>query len=318
MQCTKEHSELDINLDDATLEKEYNGDIQAHMDGSFSNLVAKTFKVITKKKVFIPGKFANSNQQACVKCALRWVPRMHTSISHLNPYNVRALFNNIMLSLRWQYRANEGHLYPLEKQFIFIHKPAVLIRFDEIESVEFQRYAGGQGSTRNFDLCVTLHHTPGDASSVREYTFSGIDKTNYAALYSFLSGKKILIKNIQGADDEQPNGGGTPMYEAMPGAEEDAESSEDDDYDQDNPSGSGESSGSDSEDDDDLGSVASDDSDLMQHKKKAATEKPKSSKKSKEKSSSDKKRKESAATASKKKSKKKKDPNAPKNAMSGK
>ena len=71
MQCTKEHSELDINLDDATLEKEYNGDIQAHMDGSFSNLVAKTFKVITKKKVFIPGKFANSNQQACVKCALR-------------------------------------------------------------------------------------------------------------------------------------------------------------------------------------------------------------------------------------------------------
>ena len=54
-----------------TIEKEYNGDIQANMNGSFSNLVAKTFKVITKKKVFIPGKFANSNQQACVKCALR-------------------------------------------------------------------------------------------------------------------------------------------------------------------------------------------------------------------------------------------------------
>ena len=71
MQCTKEHSELDINLDDATLLKEYNGDIQSNMNGSFSNLVAKTFKVITKKKVFIPGKFANSNQQACVKCALR-------------------------------------------------------------------------------------------------------------------------------------------------------------------------------------------------------------------------------------------------------
>ena len=68
--------------------------------------------------------------------------------------------------------ANEGHLYPLEKQFIFIHKPAVLIRFDEIESVEFQRYAGGQVSTRNFDLCVTLHSTPGDASGAKEYTFS--------------------------------------------------------------------------------------------------------------------------------------------------
>lgn len=71
MQCTKEHSELEINLDEETLEKEYNGNIQAEMNGSFANLVAKTFKVITRKKVFIPGKFANSNQQACVKCALR-------------------------------------------------------------------------------------------------------------------------------------------------------------------------------------------------------------------------------------------------------
>ena len=71
MQCTKEHSELNINLDEATLEKEYGGQIEQHMNGSFSNLVAKTFKVITRKKVFIPGKFANSNQQACVKCALR-------------------------------------------------------------------------------------------------------------------------------------------------------------------------------------------------------------------------------------------------------
>lgn len=71
MQCTKEPSELTINLDDATLEKEYNGEIQAQMNGSFSNLVAKTFKVITRKKVFIPGKFANANQQACIKCALR-------------------------------------------------------------------------------------------------------------------------------------------------------------------------------------------------------------------------------------------------------
>mmetsp|Transcript_32528 Transcript_32528/g.69254 ORF Transcript_32528/g.69254 Transcript_32528/m.69254 type:complete len:863 (+) Transcript_32528:183-2771(+) len=319
MQCTKEHSELDINLDDATLKKEYNGDIQAHMNGSFSNLVAKTFKVITKKKVFIPGKFANSNQQTCVKCALR---------------------------------ANEGHLYPLEKQFIFIHKPAVLIRFDEIESVEFQRYAGGQGSTRNFDLCVTLQNTPGDNLSVKEYTFSGIDKTNYAALYSFLSGKKIRIKNIEGVGaEEQPSSrSGAPMYDETYGGEE-GESSEDEDYDQANPSGGEESGSSDSEDDDELGSVASDDSDLAEHrgstgipkKKKAEAEVPdkkiKAKKKSKEsaageggKSSSPKKRKElkrkdstasaksaasiKSADSSKKKKKKKKDPNAPKRALS--
>lgn len=70
LQCTKEQSELTINLDEATLEKEYKNEIQAHIDGSFCNLVAKAFKVITRKRVFIPGRFAYANRQPCVKCSL--------------------------------------------------------------------------------------------------------------------------------------------------------------------------------------------------------------------------------------------------------
>eukprot|EP00804_Cyclotella_cryptica_P031234 CCRYP_011061-RB/>CCRYP_011061-RB protein AED:0.18 eAED:0.18 QI:313/1/1/1/0.8/0.83/6/73/645 len=289
MQCTKEPSELTINLDDATIQKEYNGEIQAQMNGSFSNLVAKTFKVITRKKVFIPGKFANANQQACVKCALR---------------------------------ANEGHLYPLEKQFIFIHKPAVLIRFDEIESVEFQRYAGGQGSTRNFDLSVALLNTPGDTLAVKEYTFSGIDKSNYASLYSFLSQKKIRIKNIEGiGSDEQPR---ATMYDEVDeGGEEMGESSEDEDYDQ-NKASESESESDDSEEDSDLGSL-SDDSDLAEHRKAAkstpknvdknAKSKPKKEmeskpKKEEEKGSSKKRKQADVKKPAAKKAKK--DPNAPK------
>jgi len=279
MQCTKEPSELTINLDDATLEKEYNGEIQAEMNGSFSNLVAKTFKVITRKKVFIPGKFANANQQACVKCALR---------------------------------ANEGHLYPLEKQFIFIHKPAVLIRFDEIESVEFQRYAGGQGSTRNFDLSVTLLNTPGDTLAIKEYTFSGIDKSNYASLYSFLSQKKIRIKNIEGIGSDEP-ASRMPMYDEMDdGGEEMGESSSDDeDYDANAKKESESESMSDGSDDEsDLGSL-SDDSDLAEHRKAAKSTPKKSAKKSNEKDSSKKRKSEDKKPAAKKA---KKDPNAPKRA----
>ena len=86
LQTTKDPDEVRVNLDEETIKKEYGDDLQPIMRGSFSNLVAKTFKVIAKKKVFIPGKFANANQQPCVKCALR---------------------------------ANEGLLYPLEKQFVF-------------------------------------------------------------------------------------------------------------------------------------------------------------------------------------------------------
>jgi len=64
-------SEVAISLDEETLEREYGGELQPVMTGALSNLIAKTFKIITGKKVFIPGKFANSNQQECVKCALR-------------------------------------------------------------------------------------------------------------------------------------------------------------------------------------------------------------------------------------------------------
>lgn len=71
LQTNKEPSEVAISLDEETLQREYNGALQPVMTGSLSNLIAKTFKVITRKKVFVPGKFTNSNQQECVKCALR-------------------------------------------------------------------------------------------------------------------------------------------------------------------------------------------------------------------------------------------------------
>jgi len=97
LQAPKDPDEVTVNLDEEALAKEYNGELQPVMRGSLANLIAKTFKVIAKKKVFIPGKFTELSyaKQACVKCAVR---------------------------------ANEGLLYPLEKQFVFIHKPPILIR----------------------------------------------------------------------------------------------------------------------------------------------------------------------------------------------
>uniref|UniRef100_A0A7S4HR37 HMG box domain-containing protein n=1 Tax=Odontella aurita TaxID=265563 RepID=A0A7S4HR37_9STRA len=301
MQTTKDHAELTVNLDEEVLEKEYNGDLQPVMYGALSNLVAKTFKIIAKKKVFIPGKFANANQQPCVKCALR---------------------------------ASEGHLYPLEKQFIFIHKPTVLVRFDDVESVEFQRYAGGQGSTRNFDLCVSLINS-GD-SSTKEYIFSGIDRSDYTGLYNFLSGKKIKIKNLQGnilddAPSAPPVYNEDVIYGVPAGAGEMEESSEDESY------GTNDEESVESEsisgDDDDLGS-GFDDSDLEEHRKAAKKSKPedakgkeKSNKKSKKRSRPEKEG--SSAEVPKKsakkstpedkvapKKKKKKDPKAPKKGKS--
>ena len=302
LQAPKDPDEVTVNLEEDVLEKEYGGELQPVMRGSLANLIAKTFKVIAKKKVFIPGKFANSNQQACVKCA---------------------------------YRANEGLLYPLEKQFVFIHKPPILIRFTEVDSIEFQRYGGGQGSTRNFDLCVNLK-TSATGGTVKDYTFSGIDRSDYAGLYNFISGKKIRIKNLQGDSVfGDPAASGRPVYnedEIYGGAmdDDDDEGSDDEDFDekaaQEEEEGSSDSE--DDMDDSDLGSEVDDelDSDLEEARKQA-TKKRKSKKGSDDDSDADdspkkktKKKKKAASDSDddspKKRARKKKDPNAPKQAMS--
>jgi structure-specific recognition protein 1 len=246
-QTNKDPDEVTVNLDEETLQKEYGSDLQPVMRGSLSNLIAKTFKVIAKKKVFIPGKFSNANQQSCVKCALR---------------------------------ANEGLLYPLEKQFVFIHKPPILIRFNEVESVEFQRYAGGQGSTRNFDLSVTLKSSASLGTNQQEYIFSGIDRSDYSSLYNFLSGKNIRIKNLQ--DTEVEMAPSAPVYnedEIYGGPDDEmGEESDDESYDAkaaaaDEPEGSDDMS---SQDSDDLGSEIDDDldSDLEEARGKKEKKKP--------------------------------------------
>jgi len=301
LQTSKEQSTLNINLDEETLAKEYKNELQPVMTGSLSNLVAKTFKVITGKRVFIPGKFVNSNTQPCVKCALR---------------------------------ANEGHLYPLEKQLIFIHKPPVLIRFSDIESVEFQRYAGGQGSTRNFDLSVTLtSDAAGDNIGTKEYTFSGIDRSDYAPLFSFLSNKKIQIQNsFDDAGNQSSALAGAVQQEEIRRmqaemADEGSSGEDDDDYAEGQGSSESDSSVSGSDSDEDLAEVV-EESDLdipVKKKSKKIKEEESSSKyapttpKSREGVRSDKKRKSVATPTSSKKAesssskkKSKKDSNAPK------
>ena len=288
LQASKDPDEVTVNLDAETLEKEYGGELQPVMRGSLSNLIAKTFKVIARKKVFIPGKFANANEQACVKCAVR---------------------------------ANEGLLYPLEKQFVFIHKPPILIRFNEVESVEFQRYAGGQGSTRNFDLCVNLKNT----GATKDYTFSGIDRSDYPGLYNFLSGKKIPIKNLEGSgfmEEPAPRG---PVYNedeifggpAAPGEEE---GSEDESYGDDAAAADEQGDSDDSDDDmddDEMGSEIDEalDSDLEEHRKTEA-KKPKKKKKAKREAAELDDDSDRDSPKKKQSKKQKKDPNAPKRGMS--
>lgn len=83
------------------------------------------------------------------------------------------------------FKAAAGYLYPLERGFIYVHKPPMHIRFEEVASVNFAR---GGGSTRSFDFEVEL-------KSGAVHTFSSIEKEEYGKLFDFITSKKLNVKN---------------------------------------------------------------------------------------------------------------------------
>jgi len=83
------------------------------------------------------------------------------------------------------FKAAAGYLYPLERGFIYVHKPPIHIRFEEIASVNFAR---GGGSTRSFDFEIEL-------TSGVVHTFSSIEKEEYGKLFDFITAKKLRVKN---------------------------------------------------------------------------------------------------------------------------
>lgn len=59
-------------------------------------------------------------------------------------------------------KATSGFLYPLDRGFIFVHKPAIFIKFEDIANVNFARMSSG-GMSRSFDFDIetkegVVHH----------------------------------------------------------------------------------------------------------------------------------------------------------------
>lgn len=73
------------------------------------------------------------------------------------------------------YKATSGLLYPLERGFIYVHKPPVHLRFEEISCVNFAR---GTTTTRSFDFEI-------ETKQGNQYTFSSIERyTTQNSLHS--------------------------------------------------------------------------------------------------------------------------------------
>ncbi|XP_060070055.1 FACT complex subunit SSRP1-like [Ylistrum balloti] len=151
---------LELGQSDEDFETKYEGKLQREMSGLEYEVISRVFKAVTNRKITVPGTFIGSSGTNAISCS---------------------------------YKAATGFLYPLERGFIFIHKPPMHIRFDEVSSVNFARSAG---STRSFDFDV-------ETKSGNMHTFVGIEKDEYGKLYDFVSNKKLRVKNIGGKLDQK-------------------------------------------------------------------------------------------------------------------
>lgn len=151
---------LELGQSDEDFETKYEGKLQREMSGLEYEVISRVFKAVTNRKITVPGTFVGSSGTNAISCS---------------------------------YKAATGFLYPLERGFIFIHKPPMHIRFDEVSSVNFARSAG---STRSFDFDV-------ETKSGTMHTYVGIEKDEYGKLYDFVSNKKLRVKNIGGKLDQK-------------------------------------------------------------------------------------------------------------------
>ena len=127
--------------------------------------VATLFRTISKKKVFVAGgtKGFNSHRgDSAVRCTVK---------------------------------SSSGLLFPTAKTLVFIHKPTMFIRYEDIAHIEFQRYDGANGRAHTFDLNVSCRSIGGEAP--HEYTFKSISKNEYTYLLAYLhSNKGVDVHNL--------------------------------------------------------------------------------------------------------------------------
>jgi structure-specific recognition protein 1 len=88
------------------------------MKGPTFELVSKLMKALVNRKITVPGSFMGHSGTPAVSCS---------------------------------YKAASGFVYPLERGFMFVYKPPIFIRFEDVQGVNFARSGG---SNRSFDIEV--------------------------------------------------------------------------------------------------------------------------------------------------------------------
>lgn len=133
-----EEVNLDLNMTDELLETKYKDKLQSHYEAPIAMVVSDIFKGLSGKRITRPSRdFLSHHEQSGVKCSIK---------------------------------ANEGHLFCLDKAFMFVPKPATYISMDNIASVTMSRVGGAMAASRTFDITFTMK------GGMAEHQFSNINR----------------------------------------------------------------------------------------------------------------------------------------------
>jgi len=148
----EDETDLELPFTEEELKEKYEGKLEKEMKGPTFEIVSKLMKAMVNRKITVPGSFMGHSGTPAISCS---------------------------------YKAASGFIYPLERGFMFVYKPPIFVKFEDVQAVNFARSGG---SNRSFDIEIK---TRGDSI----YTFSNIEKDEYSRLYEFLKSKKITVKS---------------------------------------------------------------------------------------------------------------------------
>lgn len=181
-------------------------DGQKVISGQLFEILSKIFRVLTNVRITVPSSLKRPSAD--------------------EPYISCIVFS-------CAYKQASGFLYPLEKGFMYVHKPPMYIRFEEIDNLHFAR---SDASTKSFDLEIV--HKNGTST-----TFSSIAKEEYNKLFDFAQNKGLKIRNatrldnkykvdaFAGSDDEIDPYKESLRNRAAADDDDDGSDSEDEDFD---------------------------------------------------------------------------------------
>ncbi|KAI9681439.1 MAG: FACT complex subunit [Caeruleum heppii] len=187
-----EEVEIDLNMTEDLLKDKYEGKLQSHYGAETHKVVAQVFRGLAGKKIFLYPSQVDAlmrnmeiSEREDVARRLKDKDKENQPLTCVPDVSSFHHAKGVKCSIK----ANEGHLFCLDKSFMFVPKPATYISFENIASITMSRVGGAISASRTFDITITLKGGAG------EHQFSNINREEQTPLEDFFKVKNLRTKN---------------------------------------------------------------------------------------------------------------------------